>query len=109
MTKALSRHLSFPTVSSCISGLAGATDGDTRSPIHGLPPAAGLHQETGGEGSGCSSILFFFSFLFAMMKVGVKVSGGRRRRSPAACEVISWCEGSPGTWRSGSGGGSPFC
>lgn len=40
---------------------------------------------------------------------GVTVSGRRSQRSPAACEVISWCEGSPGTWRSGSGGGSPSC
>lgn len=48
--------------------------GDKRSPNHGLPPAAGLHQEGGGGG------LFFctFFFFFAMMKVRVTVSVDRR-------------------------------
>ena len=62
-----------------------------------------------GGGGRAALLSFFISFFFAMMKVKVAVSGDRRQRSPAASEVISWCEGSPGTWRSGSGGGSLFC
>lgn len=49
-------------------------------------------------------------FLVAVVKVRVTVVGPHRgQRSQAAREVTSSCGGSPGTWCSCSGCGSPSC
>lgn len=78
-----------------------------------LPPAAGERPQTSPRtrlrGQRRADGLYFFSHCRGEGRGDGGVGLRKGQRSQAWSEVISWCEGSPGTWCSCSGCGSPSC